>query len=136
MKNITVLTGSANKNGTSHLLADKFEQGAIHSQNKVMHFDVGILNVNGCSGCNYCRKNGGLCYQTDDFILVKESLLKSDVVVFVTPLYYFGMSAQLKTVIDRFHSISGKLSEKVRSGVLISTQASPLDSTAKVLISH
>lgn len=43
---------------------------------------------------------------------LKEQILGSDMVVFVTPLYYFGMSAQLKTVIDRFYSFNGGLSAK------------------------
>ena len=54
----------------------------------------------------------GPCCQNDDMAGLKEQILASDMVVFVTPLYYFGMSAQLKTVIDRFYSFNGQLSAK------------------------
>ncbi len=136
IKNILILTGSAHKNGTSLLLADEFENGAISSGNNVIRHDAAFLNVNGCMGCSYCRNNNGVCMQNDDFNAIKENLIKADVVVFVTPLYYFDMSAQLKTVIDRFHSMSSKLSEKPRGAILISTQASPSDSTSDVLKLH
>lgn len=136
MKNILILTGSAHKNGTSLLLADEFERGAIHSGNTVKRYDTAFLNVKGCVGCNYCRNNNDVCLQKDDFKTIKESLIESDVVVFVTPVYYFDMSAQLKAVIDRFHCISSELGKKTREAFLISTQASPSDDTSKVLKLH
>lgn len=136
LKNVLILTGSAHKRGTSLLLADKFEKGALESGNDVKRYDTAFLNVGACKGCNYCRKNNGNCIQKDDFNLVKDDLIQSDIVVFITPIYYFGMSAQLKTVIDRFHSMSSDLWEKQRGAILITTQASPLDSTAEALISH
>lgn len=136
MKNILILTGSAHKQGTSLLLADEFEKGALESGNKIKRYDTGFLSVGACKGCNYCRKNNGNCIQKDDFYLIKNDLIKSDIVVFIMPIYYFGMSAWLKTVIDRFHSMSSDLGEKQRGTILITTQASPLDSTADVLVSH
>lgn len=135
MKNILILTGSAHKTGTSLLLADEFEKGAM-SGNKIKRYDTAFLNVGACKGCNYCRKNNGNCIQKDDFDLIKNDLIKSDMVVFVTPIYYFGMSAQLKTVIDRFHCMSSDLGEKQREAILITTQASPLDDTADSLVIH
>ena len=131
-----MLTGSAHKNGTSLLLADEFEKGAKDKNNTVKRYDTAFLSIGSCIGCNHCRNNNRDCIQKDDFGLIKNDLLKSDIVVFVTPLYYFDMSAQLKKVIDRFHSISGDLSKKQRSAILISTQASPLESTAEVLKMH
>ena len=63
----------------------------------------------------------GPCCQEDDMAGVKEQILDSDMVVFVTPLYYFGMSAQLKTVIDRCYSFNSKLHAKDLKTALIAT---------------
>lgn len=96
MKNILILTGSAHKQVTSLLLADKFENGALELGNKVKRYDTAFLNVGTCKGCNYCRKNNGNCIQKDDFNLVKDDLIRSDIVIFVTLIYYLGISAWLK----------------------------------------
>ena len=137
LKNVLILTGSAHKQGTSFLLADKFEKGALKSGNKIKRYDTAFLNVGACKGCNYCRKNNGNCIQKDDFNLIKNDLMQFDIVVFITPIYYFGMSAQLKAFIDRFHCMSSDLGKKHREGaILITTQASSLDTTADALISH
>ena len=55
---------------------------------------------------------------------------------FLYTIDIYGMSAQLKTVIDRFHCMSSDLGEKQREAILITTQASPLDNTTDALISH
>ncbi len=136
MKKVLILTGSANRNDTSLLLADKFEEGVMNAGNIVKRYNTEFLNIKGCIGCNYCKHNNGTCIQNDDFIIIKENLIKSDIVVFVTPLYYFDMSAQLKLVIDRLHTISSELSKKKIGTFLISTQASPLENTADVLKLH
>ena len=136
LKNILILTGSAHKNGTSLLLADEFEKGAKDTGNNVKRYDTAFLSIGSCIGCNHCRNNNGDCIQKDDFGLIKNALFESDIIVFVTPLYYFDMPAQLKKVIDRFHSISSDLSKKQRGAILISTQASLSESTADVLKMH
>lgn len=117
------------------MLADKFEHGALSCKNKVKRFDTAFLNISGCSGCEICR-NQNVCFKEDDFNNIKKALLNSDVVVFVTPVYYFGMSAQLKMVIDRFHSISKELQNKSRKTILMMTAASPNKSVADALILH
>ena len=118
INNILILTGSPRKNGTSNLLAEQFEQGAISCGNKVKKFDTAFLNISSCVGCEVCRNNQTSCFKKDDFDEIKDVILNSDIVVFVTPVYYFGMSAQLKMVIDRFHSISKELQRKAKKSVL------------------
>ena len=51
----------------------------------------------------------GDCVLKDDFHEVRRHIIESDIIVFSTPLYYFGFSAQLKTLIDRFYSINGSI---------------------------
>lgn len=62
-------------------------------------------------GCNACGMNGA-CVQKDDMSEVEKLILNSDMIVFVSPIYYFGISAQLKTLIDRFYSFNTPLMGK------------------------
>ena len=99
--NIVVLEGSPNTHGSSNMLADAFIKGAQAKGHMVEVFDLPKMNIHPCMGCVRCGYEGP-CVQHDDVTQVRRSLLSSDMVVFVTPLYYYGMSAQLKTMIDRF----------------------------------
>lgn len=76
------------------------------------------MNILPCIACGKCGMNGD-CVHKDDNDEIKKSLLNTDIVVFVTPIYYFGMSAQLKAVIDRFYSYTTKLSSRGLKAVLI-----------------
>ena len=116
---IVVLTGSPHERGTTAYLADKFCEGAEESGHETHRFDVGKMNVKPCLGCDYCLKNDGECVYSDDMIKIQPYLLESDAVVFVTPLYYFGITAQLKSVIDRFYAVNEKLRNKSKKACLI-----------------
>ena len=133
---ITVITGSARKNGTSNYMADEFIRGAQDSGHEVFRFDSARKDVKHCLGCNACGMGTKPCIHKDDFVELKEHLLNSDVVVFVTPIYYFGMSSTLKKVIDRFYSIDPQLKEKTNKGILISVQHAPVDAVKDALNIH
>lgn len=111
---ITVITGSPHKAGTSSLLADKFIAGAEKNGHKVFRFNAAFKNIHACTGCNACGMNGPCVFKDDIERELMPELLDSDMIVLVTPLYYYDMSAQLKTVIDRMHgrlrSFDGKKS--------------------------
>ena len=98
---ILVIESSPHKHGSSNLLAAEFRRGAEEAGHDVTVFDAGHTKLNPCLGCGACGMSGP-CVQKDDMTVLREQLLDSDMAVFVTPLYYFGFSAQLKTVIDRF----------------------------------
>lgn len=106
---IVVITGSPRKNGISALLADHFSAGAESAGHAVIRFDAASSRVEPCRACDYCRSHGMECIQKDDMEYLRMDLLSADMTVFATPLYYFGMSAQLKRVIDRFYAINGAL---------------------------
>ena len=90
---ILVLTGSPRKNETGH---------------EVTRFDAASSKVHPCIACNKCGMNGP-CVFKDDFEVVREHIIPADLVAFATPMYYFGISAQLKTIIDRFYAINGEI---------------------------
>ncbi len=108
--NILVLTGSPHKNGTTALLADEYCQSAEQAGHKVRRFDTAFMQIHPCIGCDHCRKSDDSdCIFRDDMQAIVPSLLEADVVVLVSPLYYFALTAQLKNVIDRFYEINARL---------------------------
>lgn len=105
---ITVLTGSPRKSGNSACLAGQFIKGAEEKGHEVFRFDCAFKNVGPCRACNRCGMDGP-CIIDDDFSELRPHLVEADMVVFATPMYYFGISAQMKRVIDRFYAINGQI---------------------------
>lgn len=109
---IVVLESSPHKNGASNTLADYFIKGAEEVGHTVQALDVAHMDIKPCMGC-YVGKNEGRCIaRKDDMYQVEQALAKTDMVVYVTPVYFYDMSAQLKLVIDRLHCFYGNLSGK------------------------
>lgn len=131
---VTVITGSPHKKGTSALLAEKFIEGANQAGHEIFRFDAAFERVAPCQGCDYCRRNDS-CFQKDDMANLNPALLAADVIVFVTPLYYFGMSAQLKAVIDRFYEKNDRLMGG-KKALLLATAYDDKDWTMQALVDH
>lgn len=131
---ILVITGSPRKNGNSNTLADNFIKGAQEAGHTVVRFDSAFKNVHPCIACNKCGMNGQ-CVFRDDFEFVKANIIDSDAVVFATPMYYFGISAQIKAVIDRFCAINGQIS-KPKKAALLMTYADTSEKEAQPIINH
>ena len=108
--NILILSGSPRKGGNTELLAEAFAKGAAkHHQVEIV--SVRDYKVNPCLGCNACFKTNGICAQKDDMPVIYEKMMVStnhlsqaDMLVIASPVYFYGISAQLKAVIDRFHN--------------------------------
>lgn len=131
---ILVITGSPRKNGNSNTLADNFTKGAQDAGHTVVRFDSAFKNIHPCIACNKCGMNGQ-CVFKDDFEFVKSNIIDSDVVVFATPMYYFGISAQIKAVIDRFYAINGQV-HRPKKAVLLMTYADTSTKEAQPIVSH
>jgi len=99
---ILVITGSAHIHGASAFMAEKFIEGAIAAGNEISRVNASTLNIKGCLGCNYCRKHDDGCIQKDEMTDVMNLVCESEMIVFSSPIYFMGISSQLKTVIDRF----------------------------------
>ena len=102
--NILILSGSPRKGGNTELLVEAFVKGASQKH----HVEVASVHdykVNPCMGCNACFKNeSNSCVQKDDMPLIYEKMAVADMLVIASPVYFYGLSAQLKAVIDRFHN--------------------------------
>lgn len=118
--NILILCGSPHREGTSNTLVKEFIRGAEEAGHKTMVYDCAHGNIHPCIGCDCCGMSGD-CVQKDDGNEVLKKLLAADAVVFATPVYYFGMSAQLKMMIDRFYARNGAITRKRMKAALIAT---------------
>lgn len=114
---ILVLTGSPHKNGTSFYLANQFIKCAEESDHKITRYDAAFLKLEGCLGCKYCRTHDNMCIRHDIIDEINKEVLAADVLVFATPLFFFGISAQLKTLIDRFYAILKDLQKQKENNV-------------------
>ena len=133
--NILVIESSPHKHGSSNLLAEEFIRGAEEAGHHISVFDAGHAELHPCLGCDACGMSGP-CVQKDDMIDLRKRILAADMVVFVTPLYYFGMSAQLKMVIDRCYSFNGQLTAKHLKTALIAAAWDSNDWTMRDLENH
>lgn len=132
--NILILTGSPRKDGNSNILVEKFMRGAEEAGNKLFRFDAAQANVHPCIACNSCGMDGP-CIFKDDFEIVRKQIIPADMVVFATPMYYFGISAQLKSVIDRFYAINGQIHIPKKAALLM-TYANSATSQSQPIASH
>lgn len=102
MSNIVILVGSMRKDGNTDLLAQAFAEGA-RKNNSVEILSVADYKVNPCIGCNSCfAREGNRCFQNDSMNVIYEKLKVADIVVVASPVYFYGISAELKAV--RFFS--------------------------------
>lgn len=100
-KNIVVITGSPRVHGNSDSIAGAFIEGAIASGNKVVRFDAGRMYIRGCNDCRYCFSNDGECVIRDDMQEIYPALYEADILVLASPVYWYGLTAQIKAMIDR-----------------------------------
>ena len=92
-KNVMILSASPRKGGNSDLLCDQFARGAEEAGHKVK-------KIAPCLACYGCR-NTGVCVQKDDMADILDKMVQADVLVLATPVYFYSMDGQLKTLIDR-----------------------------------
>lgn len=119
---IVILQGSPNLNGSTAVLANEFARGAREAGHEVGCIDVTRADVHPCTGCMACGYGARPCVQRDGMGAVLDAVLAADMVVFATPVYYFGMTAQLKAVVDRFCSENSAITAK-RLGAALLTVA-------------
>lgn len=99
-KNVLILSSSPRKGGNSDTLCDQFRKGAEESGNRVEKIRIAELKIDACSACYGCKATGS-CVKQDDMGQVIEKMRDADVIVLATPVYFYTMCAQMKTVIDR-----------------------------------
>lgn len=126
MSKIVVLIGSMRKGGNTDLLAQAFIEGAS-KKNEVEIISVADYKVNPCIGCNSCfTRESNLCFQNDDMNLIYDKLRNADIAVIASPVYFYGISAELKAIIDRLHTpMRNKFSIKKLALLLVGAATLP-----------
>ena len=104
MKRVIVISTSLRRGSNSDMLADSFVEGAVSAGNEVEKISLVGKNIQFCKGCLACQKLGK-CVIKDDVNDIMAKVLKADVVCWVTPIYYYEMSGQMKTLIDRMNAM-------------------------------
>ena len=97
---VVILSTSPRKNSNSEALAEAFAKGAVEAGNNVEMIRMREKNYRFCTGCFACQKTGK-CVIKDDMAEIVPKMEQADVLVFATPIYYYEMSGQMKTLLDR-----------------------------------
>lgn len=132
---IVVITGSPHKKGTSALLADEFIRGAEEAGHEVFRFDAAFEKIEPCIGCDKCRKTDGTCFRDDSMSKLAPYLTEADAIIFAMPVYYFGIPAQMKVVVDRFYAPESTMMGN-KKFVLLATAYNPDQAVMSSLVSQ
>ena len=133
---IVVINSSphSEEQSTSRYLAQRFVEGAKSRGHEIFVFDAANEETHPCRGCDTCGMDGDCIFNDAIQTKLMPKMLEADLLVLVTPLYYFGMSAQLKTVVDRFYSRTTRLNNK--KSLLLATAWNSADWTMQALDNH
>ena len=133
---IVVINSSphSEEQSTSRYLAQRFVEGAKSRGHEIFVFDAANEETHPCRGCDTCGMDGDCIFNDAIQTKLMPKMLEADLLVLVTPLYYFGMSAQLKTVVDRFYSRTTRLNNK--KSLLLATAWNSADWTMEALDNH
>lgn len=111
MKKVLILSGSPRRGGNSDLLCDEFMRGCLQSGHMVEKVRISEKKINFCTGCGVCN-NTHKCVLKDDMVDILNKMVEADVIVMATPVYFYSMDGQMKTLIDRcvprYQEISNK----------------------------
>ena len=106
-KKVLVISTSVRGNSNSEKLAEAFADGAKAAGNEVELVSLKNKTIAFCKGCLACQQTGH-CVIKDDANAIADKMLEADVIAWATPIYYYEMSGQMKTMIDRANSLFPK----------------------------
>lgn len=129
MKRVIVISTSLRQGSNSDMLADKFVEGAKAAGNDVEKVVLAGKEIQFCKGCMGCQRLGR-CVIKDDVNDIMVKVKEADVVVWATPIYYYEMSGQMKTLIDRMNAMY-PLDYKFRDVYLLTTAAEDEEETPR-----
>lgn len=133
-KKVVVISASPRKGGNSDMLCDEFIRGAKESGNDVEKIFLRDRKIAFCTGCGVCNRTS-VCVQKDDMAEVLDQMVKADVIVLATPVYFYTMDGQLKTMIDRTVPRYTEIRDKEFYYIMTAadTQVSSMDKTVEGL---
>lgn len=111
-KKVLVLSASPRRGGNSDLLCDQFIKGTQESGSQAEKIFLKDKKINYCTGCGTCINREKACSQKDDMGEILEKMVEADVIVMATPVYFYTMNGQMKTLIDRTCSRYTEINDK------------------------
>ena len=115
---ILILNGSARKKGNTRTALKQIEKGIDLNSNSVEFLDITDFKIAGCLGCDGCKRTG-ICVIKDDAVGLVEKIVEADMVIFGSPVYWWGISSQTKALIDRIYMKNSTLPQlKKKIGVV------------------
>lgn len=130
-KKVLILSGSPRKGGNSDILCDQFARGAAQAGHEVEKIRVAEKNIGYCRACYACKESG-VCVIRDDMAGILQKMIDADAIVLASPVYFYSIDAQLKTVIDR--SVARWTEVKDKAFYYIVTAADEANASAETTI--
>ncbi|MBP3923618.1 flavodoxin family protein [bacterium] len=131
-KKVLIISTSLRNNANSEILAHETERGAKDAGHDVEFVTLKDKTINFCKGCLACQKIGH-CVINDDANAITEKMKEADVIVWATPVYYYEMAGQMKTMIDRANSLFAT-GHQFKEIYLIATAADGSQGVAQTVI--
>ncbi|MCI2069053.1 MAG: flavodoxin family protein [Bacilli bacterium] len=128
-KKIVIVSASLRSGSNSETLAQEVARGASENGNSVVFLSLKDKDIRFCRGCLACQKTGK-CAIKDDVASLLPLISSADVLVFATPIYYYEMSGQLKTFLDRLNPLYGT-DYRFRDVYFLSVSADESDEAAE-----
>lgn len=133
---VLILNGSPRLNGNIKTALKAAAEGIVENcEHDVEFIDVAKYNVKGCVACEQCKNSDGICAIKDDGNILAEKIYEADIVIFGSPVYWWGITSQLKAVIDRIYCKNQTLNKLKKKIGIIAVGAAELSDREYELIS-
>lgn len=133
---VLIINGSPRINGNTHTVLKALESGIDSSIYQTEFIDIIKYKLSGCIGCNSCCDNNGICVIKDDCIPLIEKIFSTDIVIFGSAVYWWGITSQLKMLIDKFYSKHSVLKKGKKKIGIIAVGADEINGEQYDLISR
>lgn len=120
-KNVLVLMSAGTRQGNTDRLTDAYIKGLSEKGHSVTKVYLGDMRMAGCRGCGACQRNGNRCAVQDDMQQLYPLFAACDTLVMASPLYFWTITARLKSFIERLYAISVKDKYPQKETVLLMT---------------
>ena len=133
--NILLLNGSPRKGSNTRYALSAIAEGLMkNSSNTVEIINISDVSVGVCIVCNACQSNGGNCVRPDDTKATIDKISAADMLIMGTPVYWWGVSAQLKAVVDKFYSKNAEFKTQKKKLGVVAVGASAVPDSQYTLI--
>lgn len=114
-KNILIINGSTRKNGNTDIIINKIIEGSINAGVKINLVNLRKKNISDCNGCYFCYKSNK-CAIKDDMKEIYNRINKSELIIFASPIYWWGVTGIMKIFIDRLYFYYSSHNKSLISG--------------------